>query len=109
MMIMEIKERPVIPTDKDISKLMKNMPGNGNEKKLKASLNDLKRFASSPEGKKLVGALGESGGKTALNAAEGIKNGDAESVKKLVTYLYTTKEGKALADKILEITNGREK
>lgn len=109
MMIIEMKGKTVILTDRDISKLMKNMPDNGNEKKLKASLSELKRFASSPEGKKLVGALGESGGKAALNAAEGLKNGDAESVKKLITYLQTTKEGKALSDKILGITNRQEK
>lgn len=95
--------------DRDVSKLIKNIPDNGNEKKLKASLGELKRFATSPEGKKLVSALGESGGKAALNAAEGLKSGDTESVRKLITYLQTTKEGKALADKILGITNRQEK
>lgn len=91
----------------EVSNWLEQLPKESNPQKLKASLSDLKRFAASEEGKKMVRALGETGGKNVQDAAEGLKKGDASAVKRLITYLQTTKEGQALTKKIKGITDKR--
>mgnify|MGYP006928419039 FL=1 len=93
--------------NRDVSDWMEQLPKETDAQKLKASLSDLKRFAASEEGRRMVRALGETGGKNVQKAAEGLKKGDASSVKRLITYLQTTKEGQALAQKIKGITDKR--
>jgi len=58
----------------------------------------------SAEGKTLLSAIGSKGGASAEKAAEGIKNGDINSLKELMGLIKNTEEGRLLAKKIMEIT-----
>lgn len=86
--------------DNDLEKMIKQLPNRESEQILRSHMAELKRFAGSDEGKRLIGGLGTGGERTVMQAADGLKNGDAESVKTLIRYLQSDKDGKLLAQKI---------
>ena len=87
----------------ELDKLIEQLP---NKQILHDRMADLKHFAASEEGKRLVDGLGRDGGRTVMQAAEGLKNGDTESVKTLIRYLQSDKDGKLLAQKISKMLGG---
>ena len=86
--------------DNDLEKMIEQLPNRESEQILRGHMAELKRFAGSEEGKRLVGGLGQNGGHAVMQAAEGLKNGDTESLKTLIRDLQSDKDGKLLAQKI---------
>lgn len=95
--------------EQDLSKWIGNLPNQNGAEKLQEHLEDLRHFADSPEGKRMVQAIGKRGGASVQAAAEGLKHGDVDAVKNLVTFLQSSKEGKALVKEIKKITEQRER
>lgn len=94
--------------EQDLSKWIGKMPDRNGAEKLQEHLEDLRHFADSAEGKRMVQAIGKRGGANVQAAAEGLKQGDATAVRNLVTYLQNSKEGKALVKEIKKITEQQE-
>lgn len=95
--------------EQDLSKWIGSLPNQNGTEKLQEHLEDLRQFADSPEGKKMVQAIGKRGGARVQAAAEGLKKGDADAVKNLVTFLQSSQEGKTLVKEIKKITEQRER
>lgn len=95
--------------EQDLSKWIGQMSDQNCAEKLQEHLEDLKHFADSADGKRLVQAIGKRGEANVQAAAEGLKKGDATAVKNLVTYLQNSKEGKALVKEIKKITEQQER
>ena len=91
--------------EQDAKNLMQSAKSNKNGKKVAENFAKLKAFAASPEGKRMISAIGERGAGMTAAAAKG----DPQSIKELLTFLTTTAEGRALAGKILEMTKTDEK
>ena len=69
-----------------------------------ANYKALSDFAVSAEGKRLLSVIGSRGGAEVQKAAEGIKKGDVNAMRDLMSLLKNTEEGRLLARKIVEIT-----
>lgn len=95
--------------EQDLSKWIGSLPNQNGAEKLQEHLEDLRHFADSPEGKRMVQAIGKQGGASVQAAADGLKHGDVDAVKNLVTFLQGSKEGKALVKEIRKITKPRER
>ena len=91
----------------DMEQLLGHLTDGIDEQKLRAHMAELKAFASSNEGKQMVKSLGEDGGHTVLNAAEGLQRGDPQAVKHVVQYLQSNPDGKQLAQKIMDLLGGK--
>ena len=87
----------------DMEQWIKQLPDSECERKLRTHMAELQAFASSNEGKQMVKNLGENGGNTVLDAANGLKNGDPQAVKDVVRYLQSDPNGKQLTKKIMDL------
>ena len=90
----------------DLDALIGCLNHQAEKQQLQAHLKDLEQLASSAEGKQLVKDLGREGGRAVVQAADGIKNGDINAVRALVSYLQSDQNGRVLAQKIMDTLQG---
>ena len=90
----------------DLDALIGCLNHQAEKQQLQAHLKELEQLASSVEGKQLVKDLGREGGRAVMRAADGIRNGDVNAVRALVSYLQSDQSGRALAQKIMDTLQG---
>lgn len=91
-----------MPTDYEaLAKMLINSPQGG---KIIRGLDKLNAAVSSESGKQLLAMLGGSGGDAVKNAARAAAAADKDQARVLLSNLLSTKEGAALASKIIELS-----
>lgn len=90
--------------EKDAKNLINEVKSLKNGEKILKNLDKLKKFAVSPQGKAMISTLGAKGSELAEKTATDLQKGDIRSATELLRLLTSTKEGKALMDKIIEMT-----
>jgi len=90
--------------EKDTKKLINEVGSLKNGEKILRNLGKLKSFAVSPQGKQMISSLGPGGAGLADRVSSDIQKGDLRSAAELLRLLTSTNEGRALLDKVVNMT-----
>lgn len=88
--------------EKDFEALARSLLGNSQCGKSAANIDKYAKILSSPEGKKIVSNLTSDGGEVLKKAASGMKNGDMNAAKSVLSSIMSSKEGAELVSKIID-------
>ncbi len=87
----------------DMEALARSLMNGKASPKLTRGLERLISLGNTPEGKQLLTMLTQNGNESVKNAAQAALSGDKETAKNALMTLFSTKEGQALAAKLMEI------
>jgi hypothetical protein len=90
--------------ESEAKKLVNEVKAMKDGDKILNNLDKLKKLATSPQGKALIATLGQRGAELAERAASDVQKGDVSSAAELLSFLNSTKEGRALMAKIIDMT-----
>lgn len=90
--------------EREANKLVNEVKSMKDGDKILKNLDKLKKLATSPQGKAMIASLGQGGAELAERAVSDVQKGNMSSAVELLRFLNSTKEGKALMAKIIDMT-----
>ncbi len=87
----------------DLEALARSLMSGKASPKIAKGLERLVTLGNTPEGKQILTMLSQSGSESVKTAAQAALSGDKDTAKQALMALFSTKEGAALAAKLMEV------